>query len=347
MRNVGPPIAFRPNQGGIQPPPAPHNQGFNRNQFSNQFQPFQNFQVNTGHHMIPGPQTQHQQVQPAQSNKSYMNDPRAGSNMDAKYVAHLKTLHQFIGKNDMKDFPGATLVNKTEDKMHFELCLELNYVIKSQSSEIPIKLRISPKFPNEAPKLFATVTIKHPVINSNTLEIDYTKYYNWSKNGTIKNIILETVKYFQAHPVENQVIDKKMRELLKGIDHQDFQKLKLANVKEFYQHITPSEQNDFKVGGKRLELLKKMPEFKALTDKHEKLIRVAAQLKPKVEERYKTYENNSFELLHELDDFENMKQQVFSKYNACLLLQERFTKPQLLPVIEEQIKAKTQLCNPK
>merc|ERR1711976_202180 len=119
----GPPISFRP-QGQQQ-----NQQGFNRNQFvSPQFQQqnFQQFHVQPGFNqnqfqgggnMIPMPQQQPQTLQ-----KSYMNDPRAGSNMDAKYVAHLGTLENFINQNDVKKLPGSVLVNKTKDNMDFELC---------------------------------------------------------------------------------------------------------------------------------------------------------------------------------------------------------------------------------
>merc|ERR1712196_401459 len=114
----------------------------------------------------------------------------------------------------------------------------------------------------------------------------------------------------------NSEIDKKLDNLTKGLEVQDFNRVRQANLKEFYQQITPSEQTQFRDNNKRLELLKKMPEYKALTDKHEKLCRIADGLKEKVETNFKNYESRSFEFLAELDEFEQMKQQVFAKYSA-------------------------------
>lgn len=336
-----PPISFRPGQQQPQ-----QNTQFNRNQFQNQqqnqfqqntnFMQFNNQGYNNQGNLAGGPVPQRQQ----QTNqKSTFHDPRAGSNMNAKYIAHLKTLQDFINKNDVKDFPGAKLVNNTESQLHnFDLSLDLSQTIKSDGADVPVKLRIGPKFPNEKPKLFAAVTMKHSAIDSSTLEIDYSKYYQWNKNSTIKGILTQSIQYFQQNPVSNNAIEKKMRDLIKGIDVTDIQKAKQANIKEFYQQITPNEQNDFKDNNKRLEILKKMPEFKAVTDKHEKLVRIADQLKEKVTENYQRYESRTFEFLSELDQFEELKQQVFAKYSASVLLQERFTKGQLLPVIEDQIR---------
>ena len=129
-----------------------------------------------------------------------------------------------------------------------------------------------------------------------------------------------------------------MRELIKDIDLQEIQNVKKANIKNFYQQLTPSEKKNFQKENERLELLKKMPEMKALTDKHEKLVRIAELLKEKVTENYQSYESRTNNFLCELNQFEELKQQVFAKYSASLLLQERFTKGQLLPVIEEQIR---------
>jgi len=340
MRNQ-PPISFRPQQ----QQPQQNNQ-FNRNQFVN---PQHNQQQNQ--HQNQQPQNDFYNLNinvnntqrntgggPQPQAKSYMQDPRAGSNMDAKYIAHLKTLEDFLNKNDVKDLTGAKLVNKTLDKVNYDLSLEINYTIKGNGADVPIRLRIGPKFPNEKPKLFAAFSMKHPAIDSSTLEIDYSKYYPWNKNSTIKLVIMSSKEYFQNNPVSNNAIEKKMRELIKDIDLQEIQNVKKANIKNFYQQLTPSEKKSFQEENKRLELLKKMPEMKALTDKHEKLVRIAELLKEKVTENYQSYESRTHNFLCELNLFEELKQQVFAKYSASLLLQERFTKGQLLPVIEEQIR---------
>ena len=107
MRNQ-PPISFRPQQ----QQPQQNNQ-FNRNQFVNP-QQNQHLNQNLNQHLNQQPNDFYNlniNVNNTQRNtgggpqpqaKSYMQDPRAGSNMDAKYIAHLKTLEDFLTKNDVK-----------------------------------------------------------------------------------------------------------------------------------------------------------------------------------------------------------------------------------------------------
>jgi len=40
-------------------------------------------------------------------NKSYMNNPLGGSNMNDKYIKHLGDLENYINSHDMKQIPGA------------------------------------------------------------------------------------------------------------------------------------------------------------------------------------------------------------------------------------------------
>jgi len=90
-----------------------------------------------------------------------------------------------------------------------------------------------------------------------------------------------------------------------------------------------------------------MPGYRKITDNHEKLVRIAKLLKEKVEENHQKYETQTFQALEELNSYESMKQQCYDKYNACLLLQERFTKRQLLTVLENQISAMDVEQNPR
>ena len=114
-----------------------------------------------------------------------------------------------------------------------------------------------------------------------------------------------------------------------GMNAKDFLQLKNSDIKEFYLQLTPSEKKDFDNSEKRMELLKKMPDFRNITDNHEKLIRVGANLKGSVEEVYNQYEKSSWAFLTDLEYFEKEKQTLFDQYNSCILLQDRFTKRQL------------------
>lgn len=106
--------------------------------------------------------------------------------------------------------------------------------------------------------------------------------------------------------------------LVKGMDAKDFMDLKHTNIKNFYDQLTPSEKKDFEDPNKRLELIKMMPDYKKITDNHEKLVRIAAALKEKVEENHSNYEKNTYESLKNMEDYENAKAMCYDKFNACL-----------------------------
>ena len=80
-----------------------------------------------------------------------------------------------------------------------------------------------------------------------------------------------------------------------------------------------------------------MPAYRKITDNHEKFVRVAGMLKENLEEKNRKHEEKSYEMLGKLDEFESVKQGVYDKYSSCLMLQNRFTKRQLLTILEQQI----------
>jgi len=80
-----------------------------------------------------------------------------------------------------------------------------------------------------------------------------------------------------------------------------------------------------------------MPAYRKFTDNHEKLVRVTAKLKEVIEENNKKYEEECWQMISKLEEFESEKQAAYDKYSSCLMIQDRFTRRQLLTILEGQL----------
>ena len=169
--------------------------------------------------------------------KSKMMNPITGSNMEHKYVRHLATLEKHIA-NELKALPGTQMINASLDQANYELFLVISWTVKAKTGDIPVLCKVGHRFPGEPPKLYSMNPIKHAVINSSNLEIDYKKYYNFGQNGKIIDLLNYTEAYFDKNPVENSAIDHKITTLEKGLNVKDFLDLKNSSISDFYDQLT-------------------------------------------------------------------------------------------------------------
>lgn len=229
------------------------------------------------------------------------------------------------------------MINASLDQANYELFLVISWTVKAKTGDIPVLCKVGHRFPGEPPKLYSMNPIKHAVINSSNLEIDYKKYYNFGQNGKIIDLLKNTEAYFDKNPVENSAIDHKITTLERGLNVKDFLDLKNSSISDFYDQLTPNEKKDFNDDVKRLDLLKRMPAYRKVTDNHEKLIRVTQKLKEVIEEKNKKYEEECWKMISKLEVFESEKQIAYDKYSSCLMIQDRFTRRQLLTILEGQL----------
>ena len=165
-----------------------------------------------------------------------MKNPISNSNMEQKYINHLNVLETHISK-ELKNLPGAQLINCTNNAP-CELFLHINYTMKLKTGELPIRVKVSHKFPNEAPKAYVLSPVRHSVIDGDTLEINYKTYYNFSQNGKISDLINATIAHFNNNPFVNNEVDKKIDALMNGMNSKNFLDLKESSLKEFYEQLT-------------------------------------------------------------------------------------------------------------
>lgn len=93
----------------------------------------------------------------------------------------------------------------------------MEYTIKESDFEVPIRVRVSEKFPSAIPKMYATMPIKHACIDSSSLEIDYSKFYNFKQNGKVSDLIMATQSYFRSHPIDFSEESKKLEKLMQNL----------------------------------------------------------------------------------------------------------------------------------
>jgi len=62
---------------------------------------------------------------------------------------------------------------------------------------------------------------------------------------------------------------------MKDLQHKDFESFRTANVEEFYGQLLPKEKKEMADDHKRVELIKKMPEYRKLDDGFQTLIKMS------------------------------------------------------------------------
>ena len=132
---------------------------------------------------------------------------------------------------------------------------------------------------------------------------------------------------------------------MKNLQDKDFNALKSVNIEEFYGQLVPKEKKDFNDEHKRLEILRKMPEYRKLDEGYKTLIKVSNALSDSL---YKT-EN---ELKSKLENastqnaiFEVNRSNLFEKYNGCALVKDRFNKRNLLSHYENETSSLNEECS--
>lgn len=99
----------------------------------------------------------------------------------------------------------------------------------------------------------------------------------------------------------------------------------------------PSEKEEFKNEMKRIELLKKMPQYRKINDGLCSMIKMSIALKDQLYEDNSNYEAEYCKFISECEEYEAQRDLAFEKYNSCLLVKDRFDKRSILSHIENDI----------
>ena len=203
----------------------------------------------------------------AQSSRTfYMSG--ASQNMANKHIKHLRDVMPFVEREFTGTPYKALIQNNSElpvsSPLH-DLSIDIEIDLTISNQKFPIRIKLLKEFSKDAPIVYVKNIFEHPLINSNTREIDYSSYYPWQKNNSkLIELVKATEQCFNKSNPFLSSEDKKVEQVIDMFNStavlEPFEKINLTNL---YNSLSKTEKEAVTSGDqlKIAELLKSQKEY--------------------------------------------------------------------------------------